>query len=80
MNLPAIPPIALVLGATGPAQIPLSMLVVFVSAKVMAELFERLNQPGIVGEILAGVVIGPSVLGLIAPSEFLKAKNRRAIG
>ena len=39
----------------------------------MAEMFERLNQPGIVGEILAGVLIGPSVLGLIAPSEFLTA-------
>ena len=49
------------------------MLMVFVSAKLMAELFERINQPGIVGEILAGIVIGPSVLGLIAPSEFLTA-------
>ena len=37
------------------------MLIVFVSAKFMAEVLERLNQPGIVGEILAGVLIGPSV-------------------
>jgi Kef-type K+ transport system membrane component KefB len=73
MNFPALPPLALFLGASGPAQIPLSMLVVFVSAKLMAELFERFNQPGIVGEILAGIVIGPSVLGLIAPNEFLTA-------
>jgi Kef-type K+ transport system membrane component KefB len=73
MSLPAIPPLALLVGAIGSAKIPLSMLVVFVSAKVLAELFERLNQPGIVGEILAGVVIGPSVLRLIAPSEFLAA-------
>ena len=63
----------MLIGASGPAQIPLSMLVVFVSAKLMAELFERFNQPGIVGEILAGIVVGPSVLGLIAPSEFLTA-------
>ena len=47
------------------------MLVVFVSAKLMAELFERLGQPGIVGEILAGVLIGPSVLGWMAPNEIL---------
>ena len=52
------------------------MLVVFVSAKLMAELFERLNQPGIVGEILAGMLIGPSVLGWMAPSEFLTALAR----
>jgi Kef-type K+ transport system membrane component KefB len=58
---------------TGPAAIPLSMLLVFVSAKLMAEVFERLNQPGIVGEILAGVLIGPSVLGWLGPSELLGA-------
>jgi Kef-type K+ transport system membrane component KefB len=53
------------------ALIPLSMLLVFASAKLMAEIFERLGQPGIVGEILAGVLIGPHVLGWLAPSEFL---------
>ena len=34
---------------------------------------ERLNQPGIVGEIFAGVLLGPSVFGWLAPSEFLGA-------
>ncbi len=52
-------------------QIPLAMLLVFGSAKLLAEVFERLGQPGIVGEILAGVLIGPSVLGWIAPTPFL---------
>src|SRR4051795_5305374 len=47
------------------------MLLVFVSAKLMAELFERLGQPGIVGEILAGVIIGPHVLGWMRPNEVL---------
>jgi Kef-type K+ transport system membrane component KefB len=37
----------------------------------MAEVFERLGQPGIVGEILAGVLIGPYVLGWMAPNETL---------
>src|SRR5216684_4536365 len=54
-------------------RIPLSLLVVFGSAKLLAELFERLNQPGIVGEILAGVLIGPSVLAWITPNDFLGA-------
>src|SRR3954452_1726043 len=48
------------------------MLLVFASAKLMAELFERLGQPGIVGEILAGVLIGPHVLAWAAPTEFLR--------
>ena len=54
-------------------QIPLAMLAVFGSAKLMAEVFERLRQPAIVGEILAGMVIGPSVLGWIAPNQLLTA-------
>src|SRR6266566_9244504 len=66
-------PLAFLTPDANPALIPLSLLVVFGSAKLMAEIFERLGQPGIVGEILAGVLIGPSVLNWIAPSEFLTA-------
>lgn len=58
---------------TAPENIPLAMLIVFGSAKLLAEVFERLGQPGIVGEILAGVLIGPGVLGWIAPNEVLTA-------
>ena len=47
-----------------------TMLVIFGSAKLLAELFERMNQPGIVGEILAGILIGPSMLGWVSPGEF----------
>lgn len=73
--MPDVTPVLGFLLAGNPeaTKIPLAMLVVFASAKLMAELFERLGQPGIVGEILAGVLIGPSVLGWIAPSEFLTA-------
>jgi Na+:H+ antiporter len=51
--------------------IPLAMLLVFGSAKLLAELFEHARQPGIVGEILAGVLLGPSVLGWIHPGPML---------
>jgi Kef-type K+ transport system membrane component KefB len=53
-------------------EIPLSMLVVFASAKLLSELFERFGQPGIVGEILAGILIGPHVLGWMAPNDVLR--------
>jgi Kef-type K+ transport system membrane component KefB len=53
--------------------IPLAMLLVFGSAKLLAEVFERLKQPAIVGEILAGVIIGPSVLGWISPNDLLRS-------
>ncbi len=62
---------ALLIEASAAARIPLAMLLVFASAKLLSELFERLGQPGIVGEILAGILIGPQVLGWMAPNETL---------
>src|SRR5687767_1274279 len=47
----------------------LTLFIMLVAAKLMAELFERLRQPAVVGEILAGVIIGPSLLGWAVPSE-----------
>lgn len=52
-------------------EILLALLIIFAAAKIMAEIFERLRQPAVVGEILAGVIIGPSVLFWIQPSDFL---------
>ena len=59
--------------------IPLAMLIVFGSAKLFAEVFERLGQPGIVGEILAGAIVGPSVLGWIQPNEVLTALSELGV-
>ncbi|MER3426523.1 MAG: cation:proton antiporter [Pyrinomonas sp.] len=51
----------------------LSLFIMLAAAKVMAEIFERLRQPAVVGEILAGIIIGPSALKLVAPSELTGA-------
>jgi len=53
--------------------LPLAMLIVFGSAKVISDLFERVGLPGIAGEIVAGILIGPSVLNWVAPNETMKA-------
>ncbi|HEX5082838.1 MAG TPA: cation:proton antiporter, partial [Blastocatellia bacterium] len=50
-----------------------TIFTMFVAAKLAAEIFERLKQPAVAGEILAGVVIGPGALGLVAPSELTEA-------
>jgi Kef-type K+ transport system membrane component KefB len=51
------------------AVILLSVFVIFVAAQVGAEIAQRLKLPGVVGEIVAGCVIGPSVLGWIHPDQ-----------
>ncbi|MDZ4754327.1 MAG: cation:proton antiporter [Phycisphaerae bacterium] len=42
-------------------------------ARILGEIARRLGQPSVLGEILAGVLLGPTVLGWIAPAanEFL---------
>lgn len=54
-------------------QLPVALLMIFGGAKLLAEACERLGQPGIVGEILAGVLLGPSVLGWVHPDQTLSA-------
>ena len=58
--------------ATGAADVLVALFVVLLAAKLGDELFKRLGQPALVGEILAGVVIGPSLLGLVEPGETLE--------
>lgn len=43
----------------------LDLFIIFASAKIAAEVFERLRQPPVIGELLVGVLIGPYALGLI---------------
>ncbi|MFD6159962.1 cation:proton antiporter [Nocardia sp. NPDC060256] len=48
-------------------QILLAVLVLLLGANLLGQLFRRLRQPKVVGEILAGILLGPTVLGKVAP-------------
>jgi Kef-type K+ transport system membrane component KefB len=48
------------------------LLIVLLGAKVLGELMERLGQPSMIGEVLAGVIMGPSLLNLIHITGELK--------
>jgi Kef-type K+ transport system membrane component KefB len=46
----------------------LSLGILLGTARVMGELAQRLHQPAVLGELLAGVLLGPTVLGTVAPA------------
>lgn len=45
----------------------LALAVLLTAARALGELARSLHQPAVVGEILAGVLLGPTVLGRVAP-------------
>jgi len=49
-----------------------ALFVVLLAAKIGEEICRRIDQPPILGEILAGVLIGPSVFDLVQPDEILE--------
>jgi Kef-type K+ transport system membrane component KefB len=51
----------------------LALAVVILAARLVGAVFRRLHQPPVIGEMLAGILIGPSLLGRLLPgvSEFL---------
>lgn len=61
------PSIAIFADSGDHGQILLVLFIILVAAKLMAEIFERLGQPAVVGEILAGVIIGPGILRWVNP-------------
>jgi len=48
-----------------------SLVVVWLAARLGGEAMLRLGQTAVVGELLAGFVIGPGALAVVAPSVFL---------
>lgn len=64
---------ALLLATADHGKTLLALFIALLAAKLAAELFERIRQPAVVGEIIAGIVIGPAVLDLVQPTEVLAA-------
>lgn len=61
---------------TGNLHHPLSILLIQIIAVLLAVrlfsyLFKYIGQPGVIGEIVAGIVLGPSLLGFFFPEAFL---------
>lgn len=60
----------------------LSLGILLGAARLLGELASRFSQPAVVGEILAGLILGPTVLGALAPGAsefFLPESGARAV-
>lgn len=48
-----------------------SLAIIIIFAKVFGILARKLKAPQVVGEIIAGLIVGPSLLGLVTATDFL---------
>lgn len=62
-QVPALPGHAL-------AVLLIQVALILTVSRLLAELMKRLGQPSVIGELLTGVVLGPSLLGWIWPGYF----------
>lgn len=51
----------------------LELFAIFLAAKVIGEIFERIKLPAVLGEILAGAILGPYALAWIHPTDTLSS-------
>jgi Kef-type K+ transport system membrane component KefB len=73
LSAPIAQAVRTVSAGTVPAQVNLFLLVMQVAvillvSRAFGNLFKRIHQPQVVGEMLAGILLGPSLLGWLAPS------------
>jgi len=45
----------------------LALTVIMITARALGALFKKFNQPAVIGEVVGGIMLGPSLLGRIAP-------------
>lgn len=56
-----------------------SLLVLIVVARLLGQVFARFNQPAVIGEMLAGMLLGPAVFGIIEPTRALAGVSELAV-
>ena len=57
-------------GTSALSRLFLQLFIIIAAACLAGCLFVRLGQPAVVGEMIAGILLGPSLFGLLAPGAF----------
>ena len=60
-------------------QLFVNVVIILVAARLLGEIFQRVGLPSLVGELLAGIIIGPSILSLVRPDESLTVLSDLAV-
>ena len=60
-------------------QIFIAIVILFVGARLLGELFRRIKQPALGGQLLAGIVLGPTMFGIVYPYDDLELISTIAI-
>src|SRR5580658_1786605 len=59
------------------------IVVLLLAGRLLGELMQQLRQPAVIGQLIAGLVLGPSIFGALAPvawhSLFPSAPEQRAM-
>ena len=50
----------------------IELFILIAATQIVGWLFRRFGQPAVIGELLAGVIVGPSLLGWVAEGEILE--------
>lgn len=58
----------------------LQLLIVIAASRLVGRLFTRFGQPAVVGEMAAGILLGPSLFGLLAPESFAFVFSTPSLG
>ncbi|MCA8897433.1 MAG: cation:proton antiporter [Hyphomonas sp.] len=55
-----------------PAEFFFQIALILIAARVCAEVAVRLGAPSVIGELAAGLILGPSLLGILEPNEIIR--------
>jgi Kef-type K+ transport system membrane component KefB len=62
------------------ARLLLQFIVIIIATRALGALFTRLGQPPVIGEITAGILLGPSLLGWLWPEASAFVFPRESLG
>jgi Kef-type K+ transport system membrane component KefB len=48
----------------------LQIIIIIAATQLLGSLFKKIGQPAVIGETVAGIILGPSLLGLLFPNVF----------